>query len=132
MSRVVPELEAIADACLGANVPGPIRVRLELLAELADHDAQVLDVDRPAPDLADQKLVGEDLARVLHQDTEHLVFARRQVDRVVAEPDDPVDEVDREIVRSGTPAARPVSCSRWRSAVRMRATSSFMPNGLVT
>ena len=97
MSRVVPGLEPIADTCLGANVPEPIRVRLQLLAELADHDTQVLDVDRPAPDLADQILVGEDLAGVLHQDTEHLVFARRQVDRVVAEPDAPVDEVDREM-----------------------------------
>jgi len=97
MSRIAPDLEPISDTCLSANVPEPIGVRLQFLPELPDQDAQVLDVDGPAPDLADQKLVGEDLARVLHQDTEHLVFARRQVDRVVTEPDAPVDEVDREM-----------------------------------
>jgi hypothetical protein len=97
MSRIAPELEAIADASLSAYVPGPIRVRLQFPPELANRDTQVLDVDRPAPDLADQEMVGEDLARVLHQDTKHIVFARRQVDRRLAEPDAPVDEVDDEI-----------------------------------
>ena len=96
MSRIAPELEAIADTCLSANVPEPIGVRLQFLPELPDQDAQVLDVDGPAPDLADQKLVGEDLASVLYQDTEHIEFARRQVDRRLAEPDAPVDEADRE------------------------------------
>ncbi len=68
MSRIAPELEAIADTCLSANVPETIGVRLQLPPELADQDAKVLDVDRAAPDLADQKLMSKDLAGVLNKD----------------------------------------------------------------
>jgi hypothetical protein len=58
MRRVDPDPETVADAGLGENVTGAVGVGLELLAELADHDAQVLDVGDAAPDLADQQLVG--------------------------------------------------------------------------
>ena len=57
-----------------------IRVRLDLLAQLAHEDAQVMSVvhvDR-APHLLQQMLVGDHIAGVLRQHLEQPVFLRRQ------------------------------------------------------
>ena len=76
---------------------GPVGVGLELLAELADLDAQILHVDRRRPrPAADQELVGQHLAGVLHQHAQDVVFAAATASTSrAAEPDDAVDEIDR-------------------------------------
>src|SRR4029079_67569 len=72
--------KAVSDAQFGDQNLRGVRMRLDLLAQLADEDAQIMsvvNVDRP-PDLLEQVLVGDDVARVLRKDLQQAIFLRRQ------------------------------------------------------
>src|ERR1043166_5484228 len=73
--------QAIADAGFGEDILRPLRVGLDLLAQLAPVDAQVLRVGKVAPQLLEQKAMGEHLTGMLYQEAQqfqrelHLPFA---------------------------------------------------------
>jgi hypothetical protein len=56
--------KAIADAGLCQNVARLLRIRLDLLPQLLDVDAQILDVRRYLSDLPKDELVGQHFAGV--------------------------------------------------------------------
>src|SRR5260370_33880346 len=60
--------QPVADPVLGQHVPRRGRIHLDLLAELAHVDAQILRVDRlVAPHLAQQVLAGQHLSGMDHE-----------------------------------------------------------------
>src|SRR5690606_24069517 len=74
--------EEVADAGLGQQVGGVRWVALELLAQVADVGAKVLDfvpVLR-APDLGQELIVGDDAPALAGQRHEEAELGRRQVD----------------------------------------------------
>ena len=106
----------------------------ELLAQLTDVDAQVVALGAVlrAPHLAQQQLLGEQLARVAHEQLEQRQLGAREVHRLAVARDAPAREVDLEVVdaherRRGRSRAAPR-----RSVARTRASSSSVSNGLVT
>src|SRR6516164_1095019 len=66
--------QPIANAGLSENVLRPLRIGLDLLAQLTHIDAQVLGVGEIIPQLAKQKFVGEHLAGMLHKHAQQLVL----------------------------------------------------------
>ena len=90
-------LEAVTDSGFGQKVFGLGRVILELLAQVADIDAQVmaaLDVGR-APDFAQQVALGQYLAGVAEQGGQQAVFDGRQMNFLARPQNDAPREVDR-------------------------------------
>jgi hypothetical protein len=73
--------QAVADAGFRGDVRRRIGALLELLAQLAHIDAEILDIRRSAPDLIEQMLVRDHLASVLHQDAQDAVLASIRVRR---------------------------------------------------
>src|SRR5580700_3160224 len=75
-------IETIADAQFSQQNLGPIRVGLDLLAQLADENSQVLriiDVSLP-PNILEQVLMGNDLAGMLRQNLKQAIFLGRQIE----------------------------------------------------
>ncbi|CCV16199.1 hypothetical protein MESS4_830419 [Mesorhizobium sp. STM 4661] len=89
--------QAVSDAGFGRDVAWLVGRFLDLLPELADIDPEILHVGRIAPDLFQQKLVCEDLACVLYQDAQYVVFLRRQLYLPVLDLDDALHQIDGEI-----------------------------------
>src|SRR5215469_10928884 len=89
--------QAVADALLGQDVLRPLGVGLELVAQRADIDAQVLDIGLAAPHLAQDELVGQHLAGMGNQEAQQIVLARRELYLLAAHRDDPAHQIDREI-----------------------------------
>ena len=73
----VGRTKAIADARFSQDILWPFRISFDLLPELANVDPELLGVDGLIPQFADQKLVGEDLARMLHENPQEIVFLGR-------------------------------------------------------
>src|SRR5215471_9811035 len=75
------ELETIPDAGLGEYVPGLRRIRLELLPQMRDVDADVVAALDEAwtPDLAQQMPMREHLPRVRDQHGQQPILDRRQM-----------------------------------------------------
>src|ERR1700730_5958120 len=96
-ASAVVDAKSIADAGLGEEILRPLRVRLDLLAQLAHVDAQVLCVGEVAPQLLEQKTVGEDLADAVNPQAQQLVFLGRELDLLLAGPDDPAHQIDRQL-----------------------------------
>src|SRR4249919_3999591 len=72
--------KAVSDTQLGDQNLRGVRMRLDLLAQLANEDAQIMsvvNVDR-SPDLLEQMLVGDDVACMLRKHLEQAIFLRRQ------------------------------------------------------
>src|SRR6188474_2584981 len=69
---LVTRLESVTDPGLGENVLWVGGIRLELLAQLADEDAQIFSLFSviAAPDRAEQLVVGEHCTRVLNHEKE--------------------------------------------------------------
>src|SRR5690242_8224941 len=72
--------QAIADTGLGQEQLRTLGIGLDLLAELADINAQILRVGQLIPQLLQQEAMGQDLAGVLHQHAQQIVLLRRQLD----------------------------------------------------
>src|SRR4051794_18843864 len=98
LSRLVAE--AVAHAAHREEVLRVLRVRLQLLAQVADVDvdrARVA-VGRVAPDPRQQHVAREDAARVAGQSVEDLELDERQLDRRAADPDRALGRVDLQLV----------------------------------
>src|SRR5579871_1012412 len=96
-AELIRRPQAIADAGLGQYELRPLRIDLDLLAELADIDPQILRIGQLVPELLEQEAMGQHLAGVLHQDAQELIFLRRQFDLALADLHDAAHQVDREI-----------------------------------
>ena len=93
---------------------------------------QILDIGNAAPDLSHQGLVGQHASGMPDQRPQDLIFARRQLDLVVAKLHHPPHQRSTDSSPTLNTGFSPCSCSRWRSATLMRAINSFMLNGFVT
>ena len=106
-------------------------VWFQLAAELRDVDAEVvrLGLVGGPPDLLEQLLLGDELAFVPDQHLQEMPLGGRETDGLPVGSRLLGGQVDREARGSTTGASgsRPLL----RSAARSRASSSFMPNGLV-
>src|SRR5215475_10859755 len=71
--------EPVADARFRQDVLRTLRIGLDLLPQLPHINTQILRVGQIVPELAEQKLVRENLASVLHQNAQELVFYGRQL-----------------------------------------------------
>ena len=125
--------EPVAAARFGEQVPGPRRFGFELAAQLGQVNPQVvaLRLVRGAPDLPQQLPLGDQAAAVADQDLEQLPFGRGQPDvTAVARM---TSFAARSTVKSAvaTTGSSGAGDAR-RTAARSRASSSSMPNGLVT
>ena len=126
-------LQPVADAWLRQDMPRPLGVRFQLLAQLADEDSQRLHIRavRAAPYLLQEMAVRQHLAGVDHELLENVVLLGRQPHLAAAHADAPMHEIDGEVGRlKQRPAA--LLLQAMRSAARMRAISSSTPKGLVT
>ena len=75
--------------------------------------------------------MGQNLPGMLDEHTQEVVLLGRELDLLIANRHDPAHQVDREIpIRNS--GRSPLLWICWRWAARMRASSSFIPNGLVT
>jgi hypothetical protein len=80
--------ETIANAGFGENMDEPLGIRLDLLAQTWNVDAQILHIRVAAP---------KDLARMRHRETQNVKFARRKFDFIAPRGDDSAHEIDAEI-----------------------------------
>ena len=69
--------QAITDPRFSENVLWTFGVGLDLLSQLPHIDSQILSVSQIIPQLPEQKLVGQDLAGMLHQNSQEFIFFRR-------------------------------------------------------
>src|SRR5947199_2959862 len=76
--RSIRGAEPVADAGFGQRELRALGIGLDLLAELADIDAQILRVSELVPQLLQEEAVGQHLAGVLHQHAQEIVLLRRQ------------------------------------------------------
>ena len=121
----------VAHAAHGHHDRGVLRIDLDLRPQPLD-----VHVDQPgvggvavAPDLLEQHLAGEHLARVLRQAHQQVELERGQPDRRPARVTSwPVTSM----VRSPMCRSSGVGTSKRRTRARMRATSSLGLNGLAT
>ena len=91
--------QAIADPGLGQNVVRPLGIGLDLVPQLPHVDPQILRIGQVVPQFAEQELVGQHLAGMLHEHTQQLVLLGRQLHLLVRDLDDTAHEVDRQIAR---------------------------------
>ena len=123
---------AVPDAGLGDDQLRRLRVVAELLAEGPHVGAQVggLRAVPLAPDLAQEPLVGQELAGIRHERLEEPVLGGREVQRLAVARDEPPAEVDLErAVAHRRARAAPPGCAR-RIAARARASSSSIAERL--
>ncbi len=125
--------EPVADARLVADEGGADAVVLQFLADAARRHAQIFDIllmPRP-PDIAQQLQVRDDAPGMLGELGEETEFLGRQMH---FHPRRRTRRADRSISTSPTATSGwSVSAdSRWRSAVRTRASTSSVSKGLVT
>src|SRR6202011_1931837 len=106
--RSTRRAQSVADAGFGQDIVRPLRIGLDLLPQLPDVNPQILRVGQIVPQLAEQEFVGEYLAGMLYQDTQQVVFLRRQFYLLVAGLDDAADQIDRKIA---DPEDRPLAVS---------------------
>ncbi len=107
-------------------------VGLDLLAQLADIDPQILRIDRfVVPDLAQQVLVRQHLAGMDRKLLEDFVFLGRELDVLRAAPHQAAHQVDAEIA-AGEGSLGALLLQAMAQGARRRAISSSAPNGLVT
>src|SRR5262245_12767185 len=92
--------QAIADPRLRQDILRTFRIGLDLLPQLPDVHPQILSVGQIVPQLAEQKLVGEHLAGVLHQNAQKLVLLGRQFHVLVTHLDDTSHQIDGQIAHS--------------------------------
>src|SRR5262249_17788160 len=95
---LVQHAQAVAHAWLSDEQDGAGGVGLDLAAQVADGDAQEVEVPGAldAPDLAEQHGVGENLAGLFDQGDQEIVFGGRQGDREAILGDVAGGEVDFE------------------------------------
>ena len=125
--------EPVAHAGFGDQVPRMARLGFELAAELRKVEAQVvgLGLVRGTPDLLQQLPLADELAGMAHEHLEDMPFGRREVHDLTVPAHLSVGEVDGEVRRLDGRLPPPLaSCGA--SAARRRASSSSIPNGLVT
>ena len=132
-ARSALRIEPVADPRLGDEIPRVRRIGLELLAQLPHEHAQVLGLflRRLAPDRLEQRPVREDAVRMPRHVDEQLELLRRQPHLAAARVHAPRLEIDAEL--AGV-ERRHLRLRRRRAAApaRTRASSSSIPNGLVT
>ena len=116
---------------------------VDLLPELPDENPEIggiLDVGR-APHGLKQLAVGYDLAGVLSEHAQELEFLGRQVNFGIANGNASANDIDRKITALShrwlravilTTGGWPLRRRWWRNAVRIRASNSPTPNGLLT
>src|SRR6266540_370307 len=104
--RSVRSAQPITDAGFGQDVLRAFGIRLDLLPELPNVDSEVLGVGQLVPELAEQELMGQHLAGMLHERAQELVLLGRKPYVLFAELDQPADEVDRELA---DPKDRPLA-----------------------
>ena len=106
----------------------PLGIGLDLLAQLPDIDPQILRVRCVAPDLTQQELVGQNLPGVLDQNPEQIVLLRRELDLLIAHRHEAACDIDRELTNADQRALA-FGLDLMAQGGRMRARSSFIPNG---
>src|SRR5262249_12620943 len=89
--------QAVADPRLRQDIMRTLGIGFDLLPQLPHIDAQILRVREVIPQLAEQELVGEHLAGVLHQRAQKLVFLGGQFYLLVTHLHDAPYQVDREV-----------------------------------
>ncbi len=75
----------------------PRGIRLDLLAQTSNVDAQILHVRVVAPNFPQHEMVGQDLASMRHHETQNVKFARRKFDYIAPRGDDSAHEIDAKI-----------------------------------
>src|SRR5215469_5080850 len=95
IKRTSVNAQAVTNPGLSKDISGTLRVRLDLLPELTDIDAQILSVSQIAPEFAQQEFVGEHLAGMLNQHTQQVIFLRGRLDLLIADFHDPPHQIDR-------------------------------------
>ena len=124
--------EAVPHARIGADQARAAGLRLDLPPQVGDVHAQHLGVvlKARAPDVAEQRPVGEQAPAVSDQEPQQLELGRRQVHLL---PGPPTRRSARSISSSPTvTTGSSAAGATRRSAARSRATSSSGPKGLVT
>jgi hypothetical protein len=66
--------QTIADPGFGQDMARAIGIRFQLLAKLADVDAEILDIASASPDFPHDHPMGEHLAGVEYQQPQNVVF----------------------------------------------------------
>ena len=89
--------QPISDPCLGENVLRPLGIGFDFLAKLPHIDTQILCISLLVPQLAEQEFVSEYLPRMLDQHAQKFVLLGRKLYILFSDPDNPTDEVDRQI-----------------------------------
>jgi hypothetical protein len=74
-----------------------VRIDFDLSPQLSDVDPKVLRVDQFVPELAAQNFLRHHLTGVLHQDTQQIVFFRRELRVLITHLNDMTLQVDGEI-----------------------------------
>jgi len=69
--------QALADAGFGDDELRPLRIALDLLAQLADIDALVLRIGEVVPELVEQEFMRQHSVRLPHQEPQQIVLLRR-------------------------------------------------------
>src|SRR5690348_3042534 len=75
----------------------PLQICLDLLSQRPDIDAQVLHVRFACPDLAQNHFMGQHLARMSHQESQQIVFPRREFHLSAPDRHDPANQVYSQI-----------------------------------
>ena len=78
--------QPIADPGFGEDVLRLLGIGFDLLPQLPHVDAKILGVGQIVPQLAEQEFMGEDLAGMLDQHAQEVVFLWRQLDLPVRRP----------------------------------------------
>jgi len=127
-------LHPVSETRLGDDVQGSFGVGLDLLAQLANVNADVLHVAVAAPQFFQDELMGQDPPGMLDQKTQQVVFMRPQLHANAAYCDDAADEVDSQVTAAKDwrlavllqPVAQRDTCARQElvNATRLREVSS--------
>src|SRR5262245_20735791 len=74
-------------------------MRLDLVPELADVNAESLRIDRRGPELIEKEAMREHLSRMLYHDSKQVIFLWRELDFLAAHFDDTTYQIDGQIAK---------------------------------
>src|SRR5712672_4224029 len=92
--------QPVADPGLGQDVVRALWIGFDLLPQVPHIAPQRLRIGEVAPEFLHQEFVGQDLAGMLHQHAQQIVFLGRELDLPLADLDDAPHQVDRQLAET--------------------------------